>query len=84
VARGIVLEPAAAAVAEDLLLGQLLAGSGLVRLGRVGFGGEPEPAEGGHGPDHLQEVAPANADRREALREQVQLLVRNVHVDLSF
>jgi hypothetical protein len=79
VAGGIILHPAAAAVAEDLLLGQLLAGPGLGGPGRPGLGGEAEPAEGGHGGDNPQEVSPADPNRLETLGEEVELGFRNAH-----
>src|SRR4026208_1968442 len=69
--------PPPAAVAQHLLLGELLAGPGPRWLGRPGFGGEAEPPEGGHGANHLQEVAPADPDGLEALGEEIQLGVRN-------
>ena len=54
-------------------------GPGLDGLAARGLGGEAEPAEGGHGADHLQEVAPADPDGLEALGEEIHLLVWNAH-----
>src|SRR4030095_14611232 len=47
------------------------------RLACPASGGEAEPAEGGHGPDHLQEVSPAYSDGVETLGEEMQLGVRH-------
>src|SRR6202022_4942793 len=79
VAGRIVLDPAAPAEAEGLVLGQLLVGAGLARLGRLGGGGEAEAAERGHRPDHLQEVSATDPDGLEALGEEIHLFIRNPH-----
>ena len=79
VAGGIVLVPAAAAVAEGLLLGELLAGLELGGFAACAGRGEAESAEGGHGADHLEEVAPADADGGQALGQEIELLVGNAH-----
>src|SRR5262249_39757434 len=78
VAGGIVLIPAAATVAKGLVLGELLPRRG-PRFRGLGLRQEAEPAQSGHGADNLQKIAAADADRRETLFEQVQLLIRNTH-----
>src|SRR6185436_11646258 len=71
VAAGVVLEPSPAAIAERLLLGELLTRRGLRRRrGRPRV--ESHRAEGGHARRDLEELPPSDPDSREALLEQVQ------------
>src|SRR5262249_30622731 len=59
VARRVILVEAAAAEAEDLLLGELLAGSGLARRRGLGPRRAAEPAQSGPGPPYPAAIAPA-------------------------
>src|SRR3989449_4726005 len=73
---GVPLPPPAPAVAERLVLGQFLA-RGQFGRGVRGPVIEAGRAHGGEARGDLEELAPADADGPQALREQVDLRIRD-------